>query len=89
MAEKLFDSIVVGSFQMKRVVILGLDALEYDLVEKFDLKNLKQTEYGKIALRDPKLVVTPRFGRVSSRVCLRKRIRCMDLWNGRMLFWRI
>lgn len=44
---------------MKRVVILGLNALEHDLVEKFDLRNLKQKEYGKIALRDFKLIITP------------------------------
>ena len=31
-----------------RVFILAIDALEYDLVEKFRLNNLKQTEYGKI-----------------------------------------
>jgi len=31
----------------KKVVILGIDALEYNLVEKWDLKNLKQLEYDK------------------------------------------
>jgi predicted AlkP superfamily phosphohydrolase/phosphomutase len=31
-----------------KVLILGIDALEYDLVEEWDLKNLKQKEYGKI-----------------------------------------
>lgn len=31
----------------KRVVILGIDALEYNLVEQWDLKNLKQKEYSK------------------------------------------
>jgi len=30
-----------------RILILGIDALEYDLVEKWDLKHLKQKEYGK------------------------------------------
>jgi len=35
---------------IKRVLILGLDALEYELVEKWDLKNLKQEEYGKTIL---------------------------------------
>jgi len=29
---------------------LGIDALEYDLVEEWDLKNLKQEEYGKTEL---------------------------------------
>lgn len=33
-----------------KCVILGLDALEYNFVEKFDLKNLKQQEYGKVRI---------------------------------------
>jgi len=36
--------------KIKKVLILGLDALEYDLVEKWNLKNLKQEEYGKTEL---------------------------------------
>jgi len=35
---------------MRKVVIIGVDALEYDLVEKWNLKNLKQVEYGKTIL---------------------------------------
>ncbi len=35
---------------LKRVCILALDALEYDLVEKFDLKGIKQVEYGKVTV---------------------------------------
>lgn len=31
-----------------KVLILGIDALEYNLVEKWDLKHLKQKEYGKV-----------------------------------------
>jgi len=30
-----------------KVMILGIDALDYNLVNKWDLKNLKQNEYGK------------------------------------------
>lgn len=44
---------------MKRVCILALDALEYDLVEEFDLKNIKQLEYGKIDVSMFKDLVTP------------------------------
>ncbi len=33
---------------IKKVVILGIDALEYTLVEEWDLKYLKQKEYGKV-----------------------------------------
>ncbi len=32
---------------MSKVCILGIDSLEYNIVEKLDLKNLKQMEYGK------------------------------------------
>lgn len=33
-----------------KILIIGLDGLEFTLVEKFDLENLKQTEYGKTNL---------------------------------------
>jgi len=33
-----------------KVLILGYDALEYTLVERLDLKNLKQREYGKVSV---------------------------------------
>lgn len=44
---------------MKRVCILALDALEYDLVEEFDLKNIKQLEYGKTDVSTFKDLATP------------------------------
>mgnify|MGYP000642665177 CR=1 FL=1 len=41
-----------GSFTSKllmpRIIILGLDGLEYDFVERWNLKNLKQREFGKL-----------------------------------------
>jgi len=36
--------------KINKVLILGIDALEYNLVEEWDLKNLKQEEYGKSEL---------------------------------------
>jgi len=33
-----------------RVLIIGLDGLEHSLIEDYDLKNLKQIEYGKVDL---------------------------------------
>jgi len=33
-----------------KVCIIGLDALDHDIVESLDLKNLKQIEYGKVDL---------------------------------------
>ncbi|MFQ6085325.1 MAG: alkaline phosphatase family protein [Candidatus Bathyarchaeia archaeon] len=41
-----------------RVFILGLDALDYYLVEKFDLRSLKQVEYGKSDVGDL-VLITP------------------------------
>jgi len=42
-----------------RVAILGLDGLEYELVRKFDMKNLMQEEYGKTDLCDFNEIITP------------------------------
>jgi predicted AlkP superfamily phosphohydrolase/phosphomutase len=42
-----------------RVLILGIDALEYNLVEEWDLKNLKQVEYGKTIVPVYKTVGEP------------------------------
>lgn len=42
-----------------RVIILAYDGLEYDLVEKFNLENLKQKEYGKTDISDFKVTSTP------------------------------
>jgi hypothetical protein len=42
-----------------RILILGISSLEYDLVEEFDLKNLKQKEYGKIEIPLNGLLVDP------------------------------
>lgn len=44
---------------MKRICILALDALEYDLIEGFNLENIKQREYGKIDIRMFKDLATP------------------------------
>jgi len=39
--------------------ILALDALEYELVEEFNLENIKQLEYGKIDISNFKDLATP------------------------------
>ena len=39
--------------KISKGIILGIDAIEYDLIEKWDLKNLKQKEYGKTILPLP------------------------------------
>ena len=44
---------------MNRVIVLGIDALEYTLVEEWDLKYLKQERYCKIDLSDFDIIVTP------------------------------
>jgi predicted AlkP superfamily phosphohydrolase/phosphomutase len=40
----------ISNKEINKVIILGIDALEYKLVEDWNLKNLKQKEYGKIKL---------------------------------------
>jgi len=42
-----------------RVAIIGIDGLEYELVEKFGMKNLMQEEHGKTDLSDFDLIITP------------------------------
>ncbi|WP_258083431.1 alkaline phosphatase family protein [Thermococcus thermotolerans] len=44
---------------MGRIVILGIDGLEYNLVEEWNLKHLKQRAYTKTDLSDFKVIVTP------------------------------
>lgn len=42
-----------------KIIILGIDALEYDLVEEWDLKYLKQKAYCKTDLSDFDVIITP------------------------------
>jgi hypothetical protein len=42
-----------------RIIVLGIDGLEYNLVEKWRLKNIMQKTYCKLDLSDYKVVVTP------------------------------
>lgn len=42
-----------------RVFVVGLDGLEYTLVEKLNLRHIKQVEYGKVQLSDAPKVLTP------------------------------
>ena len=40
------------------VIVLGIDGLDYYLVKKFNLKNLLQTNYGKIHLKEFSQIIT-------------------------------
>lgn len=42
-----------------KICILGYDGLEYSLVKKFNLKNLKQLEYGKTDISEFSIASTP------------------------------
>jgi len=42
-----------------KVIVLGIDGLEYNLVEKWSLKNLMQKNYCKLDLSDYSVIVTP------------------------------
>ena len=44
---------------MSRLCVLGYDALDIELVEKFDLPNLKQSEYGKTDISEFDKASTP------------------------------
>jgi hypothetical protein len=44
---------------MSRIVVLGIDGLEYDLVEEWNLKYLKQKSYSRTDLSDFEVIVTP------------------------------
>jgi hypothetical protein len=46
-----------------RVLILGIDALEYDLVVEWDLQNLKQQEFGKVIVP-----ITPSVGEPATEI---------------------
>jgi hypothetical protein len=43
----------------RKVIVLGIDGLEYNLVEEWDLKYLKQKTYTKTDLSDFEVIVTP------------------------------
>jgi hypothetical protein len=43
----------------KRIIVLGIDGLEYSLVKKWKLKNLMQKAYCKMDLSDYRVKVTP------------------------------
>lgn len=70
-----------------KVFILGLDALEFDLVEKFAFKNLKQMEYGKIDLSTYNYILTPPlWGTIISGVPPSVHgIQTYKVWNSRLL----
>jgi len=42
-----------------KIIVLGIDGLEYDLVEKWRLQNIMQKTHCKLDLSDYKVVVTP------------------------------
>lgn len=43
----------------RRIVILGIDGLEYHLVEEWNLRHIKQKAYAETDLSDFKVIVTP------------------------------
>lgn len=57
---------------LEHVCILALDALEYHLVEEYDLKAVKQKEYGKIDVSTFKDLARQSSGHPSSLVYRRK-----------------
>ena len=42
-----------------KVLIIALDGLEFDIVKRYELRNLRQKVYGKIELNNFKKIYTP------------------------------
>ena len=61
-----------------KVIVLGIDGLEYSLVEKWRLKNLKQKKYCKLDLSEYKVIVTPPIW--SSMLLGKIDEELMDIW---------
>ncbi len=68
-----------------KIVILGIDALEYNLVEKWDLKNLKQKAYTKTDLSDFDIIVTPLIW--GSMLTGQKLKEMEEIWRKRKKFF--
>ena len=74
-----------------RIIVLGIDGLEYSLVEKWNLKYIKQKAYCKTDLSDFSVVVTPPIwgamltGRLDEKIIelFQKRINRREEW-----WWR-
>jgi len=49
----------MNSKEKPKIIILGIDGLEYNLVTKWRLKNLMQKKFCKLDLSDFKIIVTP------------------------------
>jgi len=45
--------------EQPKIIVLGIDGLEYNLAKKWRLKNMMQKKYSKLDLSDYKIVVTP------------------------------
>ena len=69
-----------------RVFILGIDGLEYNFVEKYRLRNLKQVEYGKIDLSDMEEILTPVIwgSFVTGRVQLKRDVTTIK-WDNKFV----
>jgi len=79
---------------MKKVIILGLDALEYDLVTEWDLQNLMQEECGKTELPmdedyvydDPATpVIWTSF--ITGKKPSEHGVETVTVWNSRFMNW--
>jgi hypothetical protein len=49
----------MNSYHFPKIIILGIDALEYDLVKEWRLKNIMQKSYCKMDLSDYSVIITP------------------------------
>lgn len=71
----------------KNCIIIGLDGLEYDLVEKFSFENLKQKECGKIDLSGFKTLATPTIWAsfITGLPPEKHKVEIKRIWNNDLL----
>ena len=68
-----------------KILIIGIDALEYNLVKKYNLKNLKQAQYIKIKVPINKELKKPTTPSVWASFLAGKIINCRFEYENRFL----
>ena len=82
--------------KIKKVLILGIDAIEYELVEQWKLSNLQQKEYGKTILPIKKeegfrydlpatVIIWSSF--ITGKTPKDHKIQTFKIWNSTLLNW--
>jgi len=76
---KLVTGVKLVRCKMNRMVILGIDGLDYDLIIKWDLENLMQKEYGRITVPISEKIGVPKSPQVWASFLTGEYSKEMDL----------